>query len=161
MVHDRTRYIRITILKSLFLIGIVANLMFLPVFELIPRPLDENSLSALTYESDGIDRFIPAAIYDHYQPEKILISQEVMDQLELDVDELHDLARLDSVQVISLNQEAELTLPDAEAIVEYVEYPIDEKMSVVFLLTSPEAGVATIGVVDQGNVIAFFPIENE
>ena len=159
--HDRTRHIRITLLKALFLIGLIANLMFLRSFQLIPRPLDENSLSALSYESNGIDRFIPVAIFDYYHPERIMISQEVLHQLQLDVDELYRIARVDTVQVISQNQENKLELPGSETIGERAEYPLDEKMMVVFLLAPPDKDIVTIGAIDQGNAIVFFPIEDE
>ena len=159
--HDRTRYSRIMLLKALFLIGIIANLMFLTKIQLIPRSLDGNSLSALSYGAVKVDRFIPVTIFDNYHPERIMISQEVMNHLNLDVDELYHLARVDSVQVISQSQEKMLEVPTSETITESAEYPLTEKIKVVFLLASPDKDIVTIGVVKQGNIIIFFPIEDK
>ena len=156
---ERSRHIRITLLKALFLVGLAANLLFLPKVRLIPRPLDDNSLSALSYGSTAIDRFIPIAIFDYYHPERILIPQELMRRFQLDVDELHRLARIDTVHIISQNQEELLEVPGSEIIVERVEYPLDEKLKVVFLLAAPAKNIMTVGAVVQENAIIFFPLE--
>jgi len=159
--HNGNRRFRIVLLRVLFLIGFLVNVLLLARVRIIERPLDEKTLSALSYGAVAANRFVPVAIFENYHAESIVISQEVMSQLQLETRHLHRFARVDRVQIISQHEGEKLEIPVNEAVRERVEYTLGAEMSVIFLLPPVGTNVVTVGARHQEGVIIFFPLVSE
>ena len=159
--HNGNRHLRIVVLRLLFLIGFLVNVLLLARVRIIERPLDEKTLSGLSYGAVAVNRFVPVAIFENYRAESIVISQEAMSQLQLETRDLQHFARVDRVQIISQYEGEKLEPPISEAVRERVEYMLGAEMSVVFLLPPDGTNVVTVGTRHEEGVIIFFPLVTE